>query len=344
MRLLISGYYGAGNLGDEALLGGLLAALADAGVRVSVASLDPPATRAVHGVAAVHRLRGLPGALLTHDAVVSGGGGLLQDVTSGRSLGYYLGVLDAARALRRRVAVFGQSLGPLSPAGERRVRRALRGVPLGLRDGPSLALAERLGLAARAVADPALLLPPAPGLGAGADAPFVLVPRAGYPNLGAVLAEVGRRRSAAGERLRIVLAHPAHDLAEGRRLRAALPSAELLAPADVAGLRRALADARAVVSGRLHGLVLAAAAGVPVAGVAYDPKVSGFAHDLAAPCVPVPADGDTAALTAACETLAAFAERPALDRAALARLEARARDGVRWLLDEVLHVGSSASP
>jgi len=340
VRLLVSGYYGAGNLGDEALLAGLLAALRGTGVTPIVASLDPGATARDHGVAAVDRWRGLPAALWRADAVLSGGGGLLQDRTSARSLGYYLGVIRLARAIRRQAVVFGQSLGPLSPAGEARVRRALRGVPVGLRDRPSLALAARLGLPAYPVADTALLLPaatdPAPADAAGT---LVLVPRAGHPAVGDVLADLGRRRLAAGGRVRIVSFHAAHDRAEAARLQAALPSAEALAPASVAELRRALTGVHAIVSGRLHGLVLGATVGAPVAGVAYDPKVAGFATELGAPVVAVPggANGDPAAASAA---LQVFVEAPWLDGEALARLTARARDGVRWLLDEALHVGS----
>jgi polysaccharide pyruvyl transferase CsaB len=279
------------------------------------------------------------------DAVFSGGGGLLQDVTSTRSLRYYLGVLRLARALGKPAAVFGQPLGPLSPAGAERVRRALAGVPLGLRDAPSLALAARLGLAARPVADPALLVdrPPADARsempdGAGRAGPLVLIPRSGYPAIGAVLEELGRRHLAAGGRVRVALVHPAQDGAEGRRLVGALGAAESVTAATVGELVTALAGAHAVVSGRLHGLVLGAVAGAPVAGLAYDPKVAGFAASIGAPCASAPADpGATGAAVAA---LARFLDAPTLDREALARATASARDGVRWLLDEALRHGS----
>jgi polysaccharide pyruvyl transferase CsaB len=339
VRLLISGYYGAGNLGDEAVLAGLLGALAATDVTPVVASLDPAATTSAHAVAAVHRYHGLPMALWRADAVVSGGGGLLQDVTSARSLGYYLGVLRLARALGKPVAVFGQSLGPLSPAGGVRVRRALAGVPLGLRDAPSLALAARLGLAARPVADPALLVdrPPADA-GPQAAGALVLIPRSGYPAIGAVLEELGRRHLAAGGRVRVALVHPAHDGAEGRRLLGALGAAESVTAATVGGLVAALAGSHAVVSGRLHGLVLGAVAGAPVAGLAYDPKVAGFAATIGAPCPSLPAD--PGAIAAAVAALASFLEAPTLDRAALERATASARDGVRWLLSEALQRGS----
>lgn len=353
LRLLISGYYGAGNLGDEALLAGLLAALRDAPVTPIVASLDPRATTRDHGVAAVDRWRGLPGAILRADAVLSGGGGLLQDVTSSRSLDYYLGVLRLARLLRKPAVVFAQSLGPLSDVGEDRVRRALRGVPLGLRDQPSLELAARLGLTAYAVADTALLLPPCDALGATgtgvgegetADGALVLVPRAGYPAVGNVLCDLGRAHLDAGGRLRIVLLHAAADDHEGHRLHARLPEAELVVPATVSAARSALKGARAIVSGRLHGMVLGATCGVPVAGLAYDPKVAGFGAEVGAPVVPIPTGSEDGSRAAAVAALTRFAVEPRLDAAAVERTTERARSGVRWLLDEVLHVGSSSDP
>jgi polysaccharide pyruvyl transferase CsaB len=343
VRLLISGYYGAGNLGDEAVLAGLLGALAGTGVTPIVASLDPAATRTAHDVESVHRYRGLPMALWRSDAVVSGGGGLLQDVTSARSLRYYLGVLRLARALGKPVAVYGQSLGPLSSAGAARVRRALVGVPLGLRDAPSLALAARLGLAAHPVADPALLVrPPAvpreAAVAAGGAGALVLIPRSGYPAIGAVLEELGRRHLAAGGRVRIALVHPAHDEAEGRRLAAALGAADRTTARSVAEILAALQGAHAVVSGRLHGLVLGAVAGAPVAGLAYDPKVAGFAATIGAPCPSAPSD--RGAIVAAVAELARFLDAPTLDRAALARATASARDGVGWLLADALRLRS----
>ena len=56
MRLVISGYYGYGNTGDEAVLEGMLTSLHKAGhVHTTVLSADPEATRALHGVDAISR-------------------------------------------------------------------------------------------------------------------------------------------------------------------------------------------------------------------------------------------------------------------------------------------------
>lgn len=345
--MLISGYAGAGNLGDEALLGGLLVGLRANGVDAVVASVAPARTRTEHSVSAVDRFGGTLVALARVDAVVSGGGGLLQDATSFRSLAYYLGVIAAARAARTPVAVFAQSLGPLSPRGASAVRRVLRGVPLGLRDAPSLELARDLGLDAHPVGDTALLLaaPAAPEPGApgfGAPKPLVLVPRAGYPLLTDALVAVARPWAAAGGRVRVTAVDPGRDATELHRLRRAFPDAEPWAADRPERLLAAFDDAHAVLSGRLHGLVLGAVAGVPVAGIAYDPKVAGFGARIGAPVAALPQDA--AGVAAAVAALAPFVEAPFLDAGAVARERARAAAGVRWLVREAFHVRSPARP
>jgi polysaccharide pyruvyl transferase CsaB len=333
VRLALSGFYGAGNLGDEALLAGLLRTLRGHGIGdVTVLSLRPGATAALHDVRARHRLRGLPLALWRAEALVSGGGGLLQDATSARSLHYYLGVLRAARLLGRRVVVFGQSLGPLSPAGRAAVRSALRGVPIGLRDAPSLALAGELGLPAQAVGDTALLLDVAR---AAPREAVVLIPRAGYGRATEVLVDLGRRAIALGLAVESAVFQRGADELEVERLSAALPSLRLLPTPEPLTAAAALAGARLVVSARLHGLILAAASGTAHAGLSYDPKVEGFAAETSAPCWPVPADDETVGRVAA--ALERALHDPPLDLEALARARARAEAGVAWLVQDALH-------
>ena len=172
----VAGYYGFRNAGDEAILEAIARELKARGHEVVALSGDPKRTREDHGLRAYHRLN--PLALLRADLWLLGGGGLLQDATSALSLTYYLSVLRLARLFRKRVVVFNQSLGPLSPWGERRVRKALQGVPVILRDQDSLEYARRLGIPAALGADPALLLPPPP---VPREEDLVLViPRAGF--------------------------------------------------------------------------------------------------------------------------------------------------------------------
>jgi len=320
VKLLVSGFYGFGNLGDEALLAGMLTGLG--AHAVTVLSGRPGDTRALHGgtphgVGAAHRLRGLP-ALVHHDALLSGGGGLLQDKTSARSLRYYLGVVALAKRLGKRVVVYGQSVGPLSPDGRRAVARTLSGVPVAVRDGASQRLLAELGVAAALVADTALLLPK-PLQKPIEDAPALLIPRGGYPEVTAALARLAVALHAEGVALAGLALHPGEDagaLAElppvVARLHASTPRAAL----------ELIAASRYVVSARLHGLILAARAGRPFSGVAYDPKVAAFLAEAGGRTHPNPPDP---------EALLREVFNPVFDAAKVAALEARARDGLTWL-------------
>lgn len=94
-QVVISGYYGFGNVGDEAVLAAILQQLTHLWpkARYTVLSGNPPATMQEHGVEAIsrHDLGSLGSALSSRKAVlISGGGTLFQDMTSSRSLYYYL--------------------------------------------------------------------------------------------------------------------------------------------------------------------------------------------------------------------------------------------------------------
>lgn len=321
MKILFSGYYGFGNLGDEALLEGLLHALEPRfGGALCVLSQRPSETAALHGVAACHRIFGLP-ALLRPSALVSGGGGLLQDKTSARSLRYYLGVIALAKRLGRSVVVYGQSLGPLSAEGERAIARVLRGVPIAVRDETSRRLLERLELPATLVADPALLLPKVTAH-IDAASPVVLIPRGGYPEITKTLGALALRLDTEGIPLAGLALHPQEDAAALAALRAQVPRVQLLSAATPLEALEHLARSRHVVSARLHGLILAARVRRPFSALAYDPKVTAFMQE---------AGGQAHPLTVDAHTLWTEIERAALDITALERLEARARNGVAWL-------------
>ncbi|MDH7577566.1 MAG: polysaccharide pyruvyl transferase CsaB [Bacillota bacterium] len=117
LRVAVSGYYGFNNTGDEAILLALVSTLRTLapGVEITVFSHRPRETRQIYGVKAVNRWNpfGICWALLRSDLLLSGGGGLLQDVTGVRSICYYLGVVLLARLLGRPVIYYAQGLGPV---------------------------------------------------------------------------------------------------------------------------------------------------------------------------------------------------------------------------------------
>lgn len=318
MKVVVSGYYGFGNLGDEALLAGLLSGLP--GAQVTVLSGQPEATRALHGVNAVHRLSGL-GALVTHDALLSGGGGLLQDKTSSRSLRYYLGVISLAKRLGRRVVVYGQSVGPLSPAGERAVARTLKGIPVAVRDKPSRTLLARLDIRAELVADAALALPE-PLARPARDAPVLFVPRGGFRKVTAAFAGAAQRLEAEGVPLAGLALQPDEDDGPLGEIIKAAPSLKKLTVKTPGEALEHLSGSRYVVSARLHGLIFAARAGRPASGVAYDPKVAAFGDEAGFPVYPLEVDA---------EALYREVLRAGFDGARVGEVIARAQHGLIWL-------------
>ncbi|SDO62298.1 polysaccharide pyruvyl transferase CsaB [Paenibacillus sp. yr247] len=122
VKIALSGYYGFDNSGDEAVLQSILFALQEQGreqgvqIVPIVLSANPEKTSAMYGVQAYHRMR--PGSLLRAlrkaDGLISGGGSLLQDATSSKTIPYYLAVLKIAQWLGKPTFIYSQGIGPVS--------------------------------------------------------------------------------------------------------------------------------------------------------------------------------------------------------------------------------------
>ncbi|GHG02553.1 polysaccharide pyruvyl transferase CsaB [Deinococcus piscis] len=280
MRVLVSGYYGFANGGDEAIALSIARELKERGHTPVLLSADPVHTAALCGCEAVPRMQPLTLAreLRRADLLLSGGGGLLQDKTSARNLTYYLGLIRLARLLGTPAAVFNQSIGPLSVRGGGRVVRSVRGLPLIVRDRGSLRTLETLGLQGELGGDPALLLRPSPEVVRGPET-VVIAPRGDVAESLPPLRELVRTLQAQGRRVVALALMPAHDGEAARSLGADA----VLESADPQQLLDTIAASSYVVGVRLHALILAAAAGVPFAGLSYDPKVQGFCADAGAP-------------------------------------------------------------
>lgn len=305
MRVLLSGYYGFGNLGDEALLEIIVATMRRRfpEVVLDVLSALPQETAARLGVEATQRweTRAVRAAIARADAVVSGGGGLLQSATSLRSLLYYAGILREAIRQRRKTMIFAQSIGPLDRIGAALVRRLCRGVDRAtVRDERSRALLVELlpQTPVERTADPVFLYEPAPetdlcGEGLPADGkPYAVACVRDSPafaaSIGTIARAVDRLESAHGIRVAFLPLGGAADAAASTSVIRACTSAPALL--GVPTLERAaaiLAGASLVVAMRLHALILAARACVPFVAVPYDPKVEALLDDLAYPLAPL---------------------------------------------------------
>lgn len=116
-RFVLSGYFGFKNFGDEAILSVLVAKLREYGHKITVISSDTKYTKSkFRFVRSVYtfNIRDLIGAIAKSDFVISGGGSLLQDTTSFKSLIYYLFVIFMGLILGKKVIIFAQGIGPIS--------------------------------------------------------------------------------------------------------------------------------------------------------------------------------------------------------------------------------------
>jgi polysaccharide pyruvyl transferase WcaK-like protein len=149
--VLIVGAYGYRNLGDEAILSGLLTRL---GPRpVTAVSRDPDGTSRLHGVATIG-LRGAASALRRHGSLLIGGGGLF-----GRDMGRIGRLLPAyalaAHALQRSVAIEGVDLDErLAPSARLLVPQLMRRAErVTVRDRRSAAILRSWGVSANLAPD-----------------------------------------------------------------------------------------------------------------------------------------------------------------------------------------------
>ncbi len=281
MKVVLSGYYGFANTGDEAILLAITRELKRLGHTPIVLSQTPSDTAQKYGVTSKARMQPLKllSALWNADALLSGGGGLLQDKTSARTLTYYLTIIRIARFLGKKVAIFNQSIGPLSSEGEKSVSSALKGINAIVREKTSQAYLERLGIATKLGGDPALLLEAKP---VTRDAnTVVLAPRGGQPGATAKLAELARELLKNGKRVIALSFQPGVDTDELEAFKT-IAGVQLEETADPDRALELIASAGAVVGVRLHAVILGAAAGTAFYGISYDPKVAAFCQDAGA--------------------------------------------------------------
>jgi polysaccharide pyruvyl transferase CsaB len=289
MKILVCGYYGFANTGDEAICLAITTELRSLGHEVVVLSNNPVQTEQLYGVKAVRRMHPLetPLAVLGCDLLLSGGGGLLQDKTSSRTLTYYLGLIGLAKLLGKRVAVFNQSIGPLSETGRSRVASGLRGVTNIVRDTGSLALLESLGLPVQLGGDPALLLA-APAVQADPNQ-VLIAPREGQAAATDCLVELAKRLVQHGKKVLVLGFQPGWDDDELKAFDG-IANVQTKSTDNPHQALAWIAQSGAVVGVRLHAVILAAAARVPFYGIAYDPKVQGFCRDAGALELPIQFD------------------------------------------------------
>jgi len=295
--IVVSGYHGFKNLGDEAILAVLCADLAALGVprsEILVLSGDPDYTERTHGVPALDRyaLKQIWQALGGARLLVSGGGSLFQDVTSRRSIPYYLSIVEMAFWRRVPVALYGHGIGPIgTPAYQRLVARVFRkSAGFTVRDAFSVQFLHHLKVPVpneAAAVDPVFQLPASEasnGLRAVPTIGLNLRPYPAWRSQLAQWAEILQALHRAGWQVRFVPIGPG-DEEMGKELRRQAPALELGPALGLDSFRTELSRLDVFISMRLHGVIFGALSGTVPVGLNYDPKIHAVCAQIGCRCI-----------------------------------------------------------
>ena len=302
-RILVSGYYGFGNAGDDSIAAALVAGIRACAPDMPITFLckDTKNSAKKYGVRTVPRFN-IPAVLRemrTARLLISGGGNLLQNTTSARSLFYYTTIIRLAKRRGLRVFVLGNGLGPI--LGEKYERDVAKTLALAdritLREPQSLEYAASLGIPRDRLAlsaDPALLLTPADARrvdyilkNVGNVSHFAVslrsfatlrseeVDGADEDSFAATFAaEVDAIAAHTGAKPLYILMQSSRDRALTEKVNAAAAvKGEILGGLTAREIMGVLGRCEFVISMRLHLLIYAVAVGKPPLGISYDPKI-----------------------------------------------------------------------
>lgn len=304
-KIVISGYYGFSNTGDEAVLQAIVDGLKDR-AEITVLSASPEKTAESYGVESLSRTSAgeIKKAVRECDLFISGGGSLLQDATSLRSLIYYLWIIGLAKRGPCKTMILGQGIGPLRRSMSRRLTaRALNGVDsITVRDAGSARILKEIGVKTpvTVTADPTFLIEPC-----APDVADRLLAESGISPENDVVAfafrqwreSPGLADTAAGALKKLAEEIPADfllvamqepgdfDLAEKIRKASGIPERVFVQPGlwNAAGHMGVMKKCGLAVGMRLHSLIFAASVGTPSVGICYDPKVEEFQDSVGQP-------------------------------------------------------------
>lgn len=308
-KILLSGYYGFDNVGDEAVLFSIvrdLRSVMGEEAEITVLSNTPEITASRYNVRAADRWnkKTLFSEIKNCDLFISGGGSLLQDVTSKNGVLYYLGLIALAEHYHKPVLIYAQGIGPLKSSRNRILTAKLlnKAAAITVRDKESADELQAMGVskAITVTADPVL------GLGRfGTDGALgreilshygwrddkkslavALRPWSGSQSFVEETAKACARMQQSGWQLLFLPMQQEQDgeisikaADKVRDITGEMPIVleEQLTPAEMVSVFQ---NADMVLGMRLHALIIGAALKKPVVGLAYDPKVSAFMESI----------------------------------------------------------------
>ncbi|WP_009544460.1 polysaccharide pyruvyl transferase CsaB [Crocosphaera subtropica] len=293
MRAVISGYYGKGNGGDEALLMSLLQMLPSE-IEPIILSANPRKTYEQYGVKTCPNRSAFPilETLTNADLFIWGGGSLMQDVTSLRSPIYYAGLMALAQQKGLKTIAWAQGIGPLNnPFTRWLTRQVLLGcTAVSVRDYKSAELVSKWHINPLIAPDPvwALTAKFVPGL-ADLPAPRVAVNLRSHPLLTPQRLKILTQalidfQKATNTCLLLVPFQASQDLEIARSIAKKLPGSykiiQLENPRELKGVFKGV---EMTIGMRLHSLIMAASEECKCFALSYDPKVNYLMEEIEIP-------------------------------------------------------------
>lgn len=297
--IVISGYYGLGNSGDEALLKSIVDDLKsiEPDITITALSANKKRTNLLYGIKTVNRYNffAVANELRKAKLLLSGGGTLIQDATSTKSLLYYLGIIKLAKLFKTKVMLYANGIGPIKDKNVSRVKKVLDKTDIiTLRENDSLKEIERCkikGPEIKITADPAFNLD-------CVDKAKVdkLFSQYNIPNEKKIIVVSVREWLYNKEDFKEQMAKSLDEISKLGYCVVLLPmqmSRDFKISVDIASLMKydavvidkelaveemlALIGSAEMACGmRLHLLIFASVMDVPMIGIVYDPKIEGF--------------------------------------------------------------------
>lgn len=297
-RIFLFGYYGFKNSGDDAILDAIIENLKseEPDVDISVLTYNAKYTQSAHKVNVVSRSKvyNIIRTIKNCDLMISGGGSLLQDVTSSRSLLFYLGLITIGKLFNKKVMFFCNGYGPVNKKLNRFLIKKIVGKVdlITLRDLESKKQLEKLGITENVyvTADAAFTMKSAnkerikeifkaESIPLDRETVGISV-RKWYNNklIKDVISKTIDYISDKGLNVVLIPMKYPDDLEISLEIKDMCKSNPYVienyyTPEEVLGI---IGEFSLLVGIRLHSLIFSAIKGVPVVGIEYDPKIKGF--------------------------------------------------------------------
>ncbi|WP_394218222.1 polysaccharide pyruvyl transferase CsaB [Halobacillus trueperi] len=296
MHVVLSGYFGFHNAGDEAILASMIKQLrnVDPEIRITVLTNDEIHTTTAYGVESVNRwkIQDVFRVLKKADGLISGGGSLLQDATGPRSIIYYTGIMNMARFLKKPVYIYAQGMGPFHQSLLKRlVTYSLnRASKITVRDKDSRDLLRAIGVKKEIslVPDPVLGLDRSNEPSSWMEenqvkSPFITISARDWPGKERFIPKIAQAADQLAEEgysIVYVPMHGASDYEFSKEMVGHMRHGAYIAPADssIEEKMAIITKSELMIGMRLHALIFSAVCETPFVPISYDPKIDSLAE------------------------------------------------------------------